>query len=161
MLDTLNDGEWVLQAVPRGTLPADRDSLDFTLEFGIPAGAPGADPVQIARFDVDGCADFDGVGSGIGPYVQGGCNTVLAYDADTRYSKRIRRVEGQLFEVMERVRAHKATLPAAGKPPSNTIVTCTNCFPNSTEVQVTLWCCAVPRSLRADRLPHDWSCGRW
>lgn len=40
--------------------------------------------------------------SGIGPSRPNSCNTILAYDADTRYSKRIRRVEGQLFEVMTR-----------------------------------------------------------
>lgn len=90
MLDTLNDGEWTLQAISK--LLAKRDSLDFTIEFGVPvdsgshdcslvrvaivfvhvkqdccfveaaADVGGVGLTSIATFNVEGCYDFTATG---------------------------------------------------------------------------------------------------
>ena len=134
-LDTLNDGEWTLQAV--ASLLEQRDRLHFTVEFAVLGGFGPDGWKTIGSFEERGCFNFDvtgGQAGSVGPGHANSCDTILAYDADTKYSGRIRRVEAQLFEVMERVDAHRSALPPHAKKPTETLVTCTDCFPNSSDV---------------------------
>ena len=72
----------------------------------------------------------------LGPVIHDACPLVLAYDASTRATKRIRLAEEQLEDVMRRVRRHRPNLPPSGRPPnsSRVMVSCTNCFVNSSNL---------------------------
>eukprot|EP01043_Picozoa_sp_COSAG02_P052494 COSAG02_NODE_5665_length_4144_cov_1.456366_1_plen_242_part_00 len=133
-LDTLNDGEWGLQAAAANVSLLNQ--LHYTLEVGVPVGANGTIEA-IGAFEEQGCPIPRALSCPIGPapFKAGSfCTLILAYDANTRGSKRIRRVEAQVETAAARVAAYTPQLPKYGKPPSanGTIISCTNCFPNQT-----------------------------
>lgn len=129
-LDTLNDGEWSLQAAPDNT--TSRSQLHYTVEVGVPtAGVINT----IATFEEKGCPFFEATGSRAspkGPNHANVCPLLLAYDANTRGSRRIRRVEAQVETVVQRLETHKKLLPPTGRLPTApaTLISCTDCFPN-------------------------------
>jgi hypothetical protein len=94
LLDTLSDGQWHLTAAT-----ADSKSRKFTVEVGVQAGET-IEP--IARFDA------------AGPRLS------LAYDANTRYTRRIRRTIDVLRDLVEFLEAN----PVHGKQPLRTIAYC-------------------------------------
>lgn len=133
-LDTLNDGEWGLQATAANASLLHQ--LHYTLEVGVPEGTDGSIDT-IGTFEEFGCPIPRALSCPIGPapFAAGSfCTLVLAYDANTRGTKRIRRVEAQVETAAARVVAYASKLPKHGKPPSanGTIISCTNCFPNQT-----------------------------
>jgi hypothetical protein len=131
MLDTLNDGEWLLKTV----VPPKEDAtkLSFTLEVGLlKQNVVAAESIYsqskpdlevIAQFVTTKCyVDVEKSAKGAYPKGSTVCGGLtLAYDANTRGSRRIRRVEEQLFDVMAEARL--AHLPAHGAKPSLTTVT--------------------------------------
>jgi hypothetical protein len=95
----------------------------------------------IATFTVQGCTQdagslspfgaSHGVGSlswpSTGPWVLPPSSTLcggleLTYDASTRGSRRVRRVEDQFYSVFEKVKVHNASLPGHLRPPREAIV---------------------------------------
>ena len=109
------------------------NTLAYTLEVAVlkdpaPDGSDASGERRletIASFSVDRCHEYTGKGSftshspatiAKGDVVCGGMT--LAVDASTRGSRRIRRVEEQLFDVMSEVKA--VTLPAHGRAPELT-----------------------------------------
>ena len=130
-LDTLNDGEWSLQAAPdNATL---RSQLHYTVHVGVPIATGSI--ATIATFEEQGCPFFELMGnSPKGPNKANVCPLQLAYDANTRGSRRIRRVEAQVEAVVQRLKIHKPLLPRLGRLPTApaTIISCTDCFPNRT-----------------------------
>jgi hypothetical protein len=92
LLDTLNDGQWTLTVKGKG-------ALHYHLEFGV-KNAKGA-VETIARFD-----DLKEA------------SITLAYDADTRYTRRIRRVEDVLYELVAYLKKH----PVEGVAPKRTLI---------------------------------------
>jgi Beta-galactosidase trimerisation domain len=95
LLDSLNDGQWALQAtrLNKGGPP-----LKFGVEFGI-RGADGK--IQSVR-------QFQNLSG----------NIRLAYDADTRYSRRVRLQEEVLYDLVDYLKKH----PVRGTPPRRTLV---------------------------------------
>ncbi len=93
LLDTLNDGQWKLTA-------ASKSPLDYVVEFGV-RGADGK---------IGGIATFESKR----PVLE------LAYDADTRYTQRIRHTTDVLRDLVEAIEAE----PVQGKRPQRSIVYC-------------------------------------
>jgi hypothetical protein len=91
LLDSLNDGQWNLTAKGQG-------ALNFHLEFG----------VRSADGKVESIRRFDNLKG----------NVSLAYDANTRYTCRIRLAEEVLYELLETLKKH----PVRGTPPKRTLV---------------------------------------
>jgi hypothetical protein len=134
LLDTLESGEWLLQMQSED--PSQRSNLSYALEFGVPSTAHAGGMDTIRTFSISGCMDHGylldttrGWDESIlvGPLLNQSCGVMLAYDGATRYTRRIRLVEDQLFEVMERVNRTKLSLPPQAKPPSEALVFCTFC----------------------------------
>lgn len=134
--------EWPIQAVPHDS--AVRAHLHYDVEFGVvSSGAAAAgglshqqDPPaieSIATFTESGCVGFHHDSPVVGSSVPG-CSLMLAYDANTVATRRIRRVEAELYTVMERVARQQPQLPQGSRPPSQMLVSCTDCFPNVTDV---------------------------
>lgn len=92
-LDSLNDGQWNLTAAGDGKTPP-----NFALEFGVRDAA--GQIATIKRFD------------------QLGARVKLAYDADTRYSRRIRSGDDVLTDLVNYLKQH----PVQGKAPQRTLV---------------------------------------
>jgi hypothetical protein len=84
LLDTLNDGQWTLTAAGK--------ALHFDLEFGL-KNADGKIE-SLRRF-----SDLKG-------------NVTFAYDADTRYSRRIRLSEEILYDLVDYLKKHRVEGPA-------------------------------------------------
>jgi hypothetical protein len=146
-LDSLNDGEWSLQAAPQDA--ALRHRLHYAVDVAVDSG--NGVMSTIASFNVSGCPYFEPSGqtpcetkldydkcfsTPLGPIISNACPLVLAFDSNTRATKRIRRAEEQLENVMTRVRRHQPNLPPSGRPPnsSRVVVSCTNCFVNSSNL---------------------------
>lgn len=95
LLDTLNDGQWALQAAATGPQAA---GLNYSLEFGV-RGADG----KIASV-----RRFDGLRGPVS----------LAYDADTRWTRRIRLQEEVLYDLVDYLKKQ----PIRGKAPTQTLI---------------------------------------
>ena len=94
LLDSLNDGQWKL-----GAASAEKgEGLDYEVEFGVKNAA--------------------GVIEGIGKFAGRGEVLELAYDANTRYTRRIRSADQVLYDLLGFLKEH----PVAGRPPQRTIV---------------------------------------
>lgn len=91
LLDTLSDGQWNLQATSKG-------KTSYELEFGLKEADGNIAPLQ----------KFSGLSESV----------TLAYDADTRYSRRIRLQEQVLFDLVDFLRKH----PIKGAPPKETLI---------------------------------------
>eukprot|EP01052_Picozoa_sp_SAG31_P011089 SAG31_NODE_621_length_13502_cov_18.057002_2_plen_306_part_00 len=116
-LDTLNDGEWGLQAAAGNSTLLDQ--LHYTLEVGVPSANGSIAP--IGAFEELGCPIPSALSCPIGPapFAPGTfCTLILAYDANTRGTRRIRRVEAQVETAAARVAAYAPRLPKHGKPPN-------------------------------------------
>ena len=96
LLDSLNDGQWTLNATTTGTVK--KAELRFGVEFGVRNAAGG----------IDSIAHFKNLR---GPLA-------LAYDADTRYTRRIRLADDVVNDLVKYLK----TQPVAGKPPSRTLI---------------------------------------
>lgn len=92
-LDSLNDGQWNLAAKGEKQAP-----LKFSLEFG----------VKNAQGQIASIKRLDNLTS----------NVRLAYDADTRYSRRIRLAEEVLYDLNAYLKQH----PVQGTPPKRTLI---------------------------------------
>jgi hypothetical protein len=90
-LDTLNDGQWRLTATPA-------DKLHYTIEIAMRTAAGAIEPLK----------SFERRAAALD----------LAYDADTRYSRRIRASE----ELLDDLLAYLKQQPACGPPPRQTPV---------------------------------------
>lgn len=90
LLDTLNDGQWTLTAAGKG--------LHFDLEFGLKNADRKIETLR--RF-----SDLKG-------------SVTLAYDGDTRYSKRIRLSEEILYDLVGYLKKHKVE----GAAPKRTLI---------------------------------------
>ncbi len=90
LLDTLSDGQWTLAAAGKG--------LHYDLEFGLKDADGKIESLR--RF-----SDLKG-------------NATLAYDGDTRYSRRIRLVEEILYDLVGYLKKHKVH----GNAPKRTLV---------------------------------------
>jgi len=97
LLDSLNDGQWTLAAQAVG---AD-GSLHYKVEFGLRSAVGSIEPVQ---------KTFQSRSGGL----------ALVYDANTRYTRRIRQSEDVLYELVDYLKAH----PVRGKRPERTLVFC-------------------------------------
>jgi hypothetical protein len=91
LLDSLNDGQWHLSAKGEGP-------LRFSLEFGVPSGNGIIETIR--RFDE----------------LTGG--VTLAYDADTRRSRRIRSTDEVLYDLVDFLKQR----PVRGKRPKQTLI---------------------------------------
>lgn len=91
LLDSLNDGQWKLVAAPAA-------ALHYTVEIGLRSAAGQID--SLAKFERRG------------PMLE------LAYEADTRYSRRIRAAEDVLYDLMSYLKQR----PQSGAPPRRTPV---------------------------------------
>jgi hypothetical protein len=89
LLDTLNDGQWTLTAQPAA-------GLNYKVEFG----------VRDAAGTIASIATFDSQAATL----------PLAFDADTRYTRRIRRDVDVLYDLVDYLKAH----PVPGSPPTRT-----------------------------------------
>ena len=94
LLDSLNDGQWHISAAPAKT----ETPLNYRLEFG----------VKNAAGVIESIKTFD---------AQEG-DLWLAYDANTRYSRRIRTNDLVLYDLLDYLKTH----PVPGAPPRRTIV---------------------------------------
>ncbi len=91
LLDTLNDGQWTLTPNAKG-------AMQFDLEFGVRDAAGKIATIRTFK-------DL------MGP-------VTLAYDADTRYSRRIRLQEEVLYELVDYLKKH----PVQGTPPRRMLI---------------------------------------
>jgi hypothetical protein len=91
LLDTLSDGQWNLTATGKG-------KLHFALEFGAREAAGKIETIK--RFE-----DLSG-------------GVTLAYDADTRYRRRIRLADDVLYDLVDYLKKH----PVEGVAPKRTLV---------------------------------------
>lgn len=94
VLDTLNDGQWTITAAP----DVKDQPLKYTLEFSLRTPAGKYEP--LAKFE-DTKATID-----------------LAYDGNTRYSKRVRKIDQVLYDLVDYLNKN----PVPGNPPKRTIV---------------------------------------
>jgi hypothetical protein len=94
LLDTLNDGQWLLSAKPGKPGGTPR----FGLEFGVRNASGKIE--QVRRFN-----NLSG-------------DVALAYDADTRYSRRIRLQEEVLYDLV----AYLKKQPVRGMAPKRTLI---------------------------------------
>jgi hypothetical protein len=92
LLDTLNDGQWLLTERSR------QGSAKYSLQFAIPVPSGGFEIIR--TFD-----DLSG-------------SLALAYDADARESRRIRRQEDVLYELVHALKRETVH----GKPPARTLI---------------------------------------
>lgn len=90
-LDALNDGQWRLTATPA-------ERLHYTVEFAVRTAAGAIEP--------------------IGSFERRAATLDLAYDADTRYSRRIRASEAVLDDLLGYLKRQ----PSPGAPPRQTLV---------------------------------------
>ncbi len=90
LLDSLNDGQWALSVREK--------SPSFDLEFGVP-GKTG---------EIESIRRFENLTGGI----------TLAYDADTRRTRRIRSDDQVLYELLDDLRRD----PVRGRPPTRTLI---------------------------------------
>ena len=95
LLDTLNDGQWLLTAKSTGK---EGVKLRFDLEFG----------VRNADGKIETIKRFENLSG----------NMSLAYDADTRYSRRIRLSEQVLYDLVDYLKKH----PVRGTAPTRTLI---------------------------------------
>jgi hypothetical protein len=93
LLDTLNDGQWAIE--PK---EGKKVGMKFALEFGVPGAAGAIEPIR----------RFERLSRGV----------EFAYDADTRYTRRIRLSEEVLYELIDYLK-HQ---PVAGRGPTRTLV---------------------------------------
>lgn len=91
LLDSLNDGQWILTATPA-------EGLHYTVELAAKRADGSLAP--LAAFETRA------------PRLE------LAYDANTRYSRRIRPLENVLYELVDWLRAR----PVQGRLPQRTLV---------------------------------------
>lgn len=98
LLDTLSDGSWQLTAMATPIEKAKPATLHYELEFG----------VKTAAGEIESIRTF----SGRSPAIS------LAFAADTRYSRRIRRLDEVAIELVQALEAQ----PVAGHPPRATLV---------------------------------------
>ncbi len=94
LLDSLNDGQWRISIA---SAQADTP-LNYRLEFGVRDAAGVIEPIKM----------FDARASALW----------LAYDANTRYTRRIRTNDLVLYDLLDYLKAH----PVPGAPPRRTIV---------------------------------------
>ncbi|MBI3410160.1 MAG: beta-galactosidase trimerization domain-containing protein [Planctomycetes bacterium] len=90
LLDTLSDGQWNLSAAGKG--------LHFGLEFAVKGADGKMEPIR--KFE-----DLQG-------------NVTLAYDANTRYTRRIRLADEVLYELV----AYLKKWPVEGTAPKRTLI---------------------------------------
>ncbi len=95
LLDTLNDGQWLIRA---GATGPQASRLLYALEFGV--------------------RDVDGKIKSIRRFENLGGDVTLAYDADTRYSRRIRRADDVLYDLVAELKQQKVR----GTPPKRTLI---------------------------------------
>jgi len=94
LLDTLNDGQWNLSAAAD-----EKDAaLHYKVEFGL--RTPGGSIEPLATFE------------------SRSTRLPLAFHADTRYSRKLRRVEDVLYDLLAYLKSH----PVEGKPPERTLI---------------------------------------
>jgi hypothetical protein len=91
LLDSLNDGQWKLSAKSAGP-------VSYDLEFAVRTAAGKIEPIRTFA-GLTGDAD-------------------LAYDADTRYTRRIRLSEEVLYDLV----ASLKKVPVVGPPPKRTLI---------------------------------------
>src|SRR5882762_10130983 len=91
LLDSLNDGQWQLGVKRNGP-------VRFDLEFAFNSAGGRQKTIR----------GFENLTNDI----------ALAYDADTRYSKRIRSTEEVLYELVDYLEKH----PVHGRPPKRTLI---------------------------------------
>jgi hypothetical protein len=94
VLDSLNDGQWNLQAAPDGQ----GKPLHYKLEFG----------VRNAAGNIENVAEFESREPALR----------LTYQADTRYSRRIGTQEQVLYDLMSYLKA----IPMRGRTPTQTLI---------------------------------------
>lgn len=90
LLDTLSDGQWNLTAAGK--------DVHYELEFALKNAAGTLEPLR----------KFTGLTG----------NVSLAYDADTRYSRRIRLADDVLYDLVAYLKKH----PVKGAPPKRTLI---------------------------------------
>ena len=94
LLDSLNDGQWHISAASaKADMP-----LNYRLEFGVKNAAGVIESIK--AFDTQGR------------------DLWLAYDANTRYTRRVRTSDRVLYDLLDYLKAH----PVPGAPPRRTIV---------------------------------------
>ncbi|HMF17175.1 MAG TPA: hypothetical protein VKE98_08210, partial [Gemmataceae bacterium] len=97
LLDTLSDGQWNFEAW--GSLsPSSKGPLTYSLEFAVKDAA--GKMTTIKKFE-----NLKG-------------NVTLAYDADTRYTKRIRLADDVLYDLL----AYLKKQPVTGQAPKRTLI---------------------------------------
>jgi hypothetical protein len=96
LLDSLNDGQWRLTAQP----VEDSGALHYKLEFGVKSA--------------------DGTVESIRMFESGSEGIELAYDANTRYTKRIRPINDVLYDLVDYLKKH----PVRGRRPTRSLVVC-------------------------------------
>lgn len=96
VLDTMNDGLWSLKAAP--------GKPDGLLNYAVEMG------VRDANGKIESIAKFDDTKASLH----------LVYDGNTRYSKRVRRVQTVLTDLM----SYLDNNPVPGSPPSKSIIYC-------------------------------------
>ncbi len=89
LLDTLSDGQWNISATGKG---------GYSLEFALKNAAGKIEPFR----------KLDSLSG----------NVVLAYDGDTRYSRRIRLADDILYNLVAYLKKH----PVKGTPPKRTLI---------------------------------------
>jgi hypothetical protein len=90
LLDTLSDGQWELKT--------DSAAAKYDLEFGLKSAAGAVEPIR----------RFDGLSGTV----------VLAYDGDTRYTRRIRLADEVLYELVDYLKKQ----PVGGAAPKRTLI---------------------------------------
>ena len=94
LLDTMNDGQWRVAA----SSSEKTEALDYVLEFG----------VKSAAGEIQSIASFPSTAASL----------ELAYDGNTRYSRRIRTSDQVLYDLLGFLKQN----PVAGQPPQRTII---------------------------------------
>ena len=107
LLDTLNDGQWRLTAQP----VEDGGALHYKLEFGVKSA--------------------DGTVESIHVFESGSEGIELAYDANTRYTKRIRPINDVLYDLVDYLKKH----PVRGHRPTRTLVVCIPFLPKPDDLE--------------------------
>src|SRR4051794_35921658 len=90
LLDTLNDGQWHLTAAGK--------NLDFDLDFAVKDAAGQIKPSRLFT-NIKG-------------------NITLAYDADTRYTRRVRTADEVLIKLVQKLKSQ----PVEGTAPKRTLI---------------------------------------
>lgn len=108
LLDTLNDGQWTLTARPGAG-----GALNYQVEAG----------VRLADGRIKSIATFESKA----PVLE------LAYDADTRYSARLRRQSDVLYDLLAYLKQH----PVPGRAPRRTLIVCYTFDPRPADTKYT------------------------